>query len=86
MVKAIGHLKWPCLTQSRPKACALTTGYPGSLHKGFQKFEDALAYMHEHGKIDFFIDHEMPPVRKSSTKKHYAVANGRTNGVFSSYE
>jgi hypothetical protein len=70
----------------RAKAQALTTGFSGSLHKSFKDYNDAVAYMNAHGKVDFFVDPELPPIRTLSGKKHYAVANGRAKGVFETYE
>jgi viroplasmin and RNaseH domain-containing protein len=74
------------LITSRAKACALTSSYPGSLHKGFPSYEEAEAYMLEHGCNNFFVDHELPSDRKRSREKYYAVAHGRKNGVFDVYE
>lgn len=70
----------------RAEAHALTTSFPGSLHKSFKDYDDAVAYMNAHGKVEFSVDFEPPPLRTLSGKKHYAVANGRAKGVFETYE
>lgn len=48
----------------RAKACALTSSYPGSLHKGFPSYEEAEAYILEHGCNSFFVNQEVPSDRK----------------------
>lgn len=50
------------VTDFRTKAQALTTGFLGSRYKSFKDYDNAVAYMNTHSKVDFFVDPELPPI------------------------
>ncbi len=72
----------------RAKAHIRVTGVPQAVHHSFRKFNEAIAFLHQKGHMEYDIDvkseHEDTSPRYESAA-YYAVANGRSPGVYRYY-
>jgi hypothetical protein len=70
----------------RAKACAYTTGFPGSHQKKFAAIEDARLYMLEKECVNYTEDVGPSVIPRIFNGKYYAVGSGRHIGVYPSYQ
>lgn len=79
----------PAITTSWAIAAPMVQGPSTNVHKRFPDFQQAMNFLVRRGQSDFFfhqgpVDGPKPP--RQSTRKYYAVANGRQTGVYTDYE
>lgn len=72
----------------RGVANALVDRCSGNIFKGFQTFEEAIAYMEQHDVYSYGVFVKKPADEKepfTGDKYYYAVANGREKGIYEYY-
>ncbi|KAL2831923.1 hypothetical protein BJY01DRAFT_239946 [Aspergillus pseudoustus] len=83
-----GRVNDPTIFSSWAQVHPRVTGYRGAHHQGFDTLEDARSSLRERGYIEFSAVVQSNSTSTTSTrgqKKFYAVAYGRTSGIFEDY-
>ncbi|KAL3479393.1 hypothetical protein BJX99DRAFT_222551 [Aspergillus californicus] len=83
-----GRVNSPTIFSSWAQVHPRVTGYNGADHQGFDTLQDARSSLQERGFSEFSAVVESNSRSTTSTrrpKKFYAVAYGRTTGVFEDY-